>query len=272
MAFAPLQVGICCFIPTNPKKDSDGEKVPTFEVFPYNINLNPLSLKSGFMSDSGSLSFLTKHEFDFNAMYYEGIGNGAYRQSKEVTLGIKYWTGKTLPLVGAIERLEKKPTKHVEAVIDVAHLGALECRRLEHIIRLCFPQINFEMGYDDEVLTRRTSLKIKANLKKREKLDVVKQCEQLVQELSSKEREDQADFKPIVDYIIEKKIPLITHNGFIDLMHVIVYDFSFTTDGSNHFRLLLINIVKDCLRIFPSSSTQSIWPIHFMSSIGKKIQ
>ncbi len=221
MAFAPLQIGLCCFIPASFKNIAE-EKITSFDVYPYNINLNPLSLKSAFLSDSGSLSFLTKHEFDFNNLYYEGIGRNAFRKEKENILGVKFWSSKTLPLVGALEKLETNPNQEITAEIDVAKLGTLESKRLHQLILLNFPQIDIQINYNAEILSRRTVLKIALKNKENmsERVNISAQIEQLIQDLCNKEREAEADLKPIIDKIIEKKTPLITHNGFIDLMHV----------------------------------------------------
>jgi len=63
----PTQMGICGF------KYQDS----TLEWFPFNFYIYPFehhAFNRTFVSDIGSLSFLAKHNFDFNKWINEGIG------------------------------------------------------------------------------------------------------------------------------------------------------------------------------------------------------
>lgn len=174
-----------------------------------------------------------KNDFDFNVLFYESL----YYISKEDVLSLEgsrqlgeiknkfrgniieespeYKAFHKLYWDNVCETLEKISQNEVESCEDSINIKFVKFRvykYFETMIEGKYPNLFIEFTYDNEFLPKRKELTISARLKTEEEILETEELEL--------EEAGEFGFMDIIDELIESKKPLITHNGFLDIMHL----------------------------------------------------
>jgi len=217
--FAPLQIGICPFVYS---KEND-----CYTAHPYNFYILPLGdedFNIHFLSQVSSLDFLTRNNFDFNKLFYEGLHYISREQrmlmqdagdvrkikreiySDEILNDIEYQAFQQLYW----DRCKDGVTNsEVNISLPIKYVKVRVYKFFEKEIQDAFPRHNFAFSYDTDSIPDRTQLKIEITKKSNEEIE----CE-IEKDLVSK-----FTFMDIIEAMLTSKKPIAVHNGFIDILH-----------------------------------------------------
>ena len=219
-------MGICGFEINEPE-----EKLITY---PFNFYILPFSdeiLNKRFSSQASTFEFLMNNNFDFNKLFYEGlqyISNEDKEriQSSQERRNVKdkfrsdniersteyqafvnlYWEKIEIKLNEVIKGKEN----NIEVQINIKFVKVKIYKYFEMKLETGFPSLQFSFNYDSEFLPERTILNIHISKDNRGYLN----------EDTTEENDTQFGFMEIINLLIELKKPMITHNGFIDILHL----------------------------------------------------
>jgi len=189
MQFAPLQLGLCFFI-------KDG--MSNFIAHPFNINCLP---SREYVADPGALTFLTKHNFDFNMLMYSALGGPKDSERANCPIG----RNKAAVALSTIVKAVHQGKTEVE--IDIAKMGLFWIAWLEQCLDQVFPGRVAKLVMPEDNEPKSTTAIVKFSM-------------------SSTKTNPIPTYNPpppistLLQSLCKKRRPLVTHNGFLDMMHV----------------------------------------------------
>ncbi len=217
--FKALQFGVCFF-----EFDADG----TLVCHPFNVDLAPVGDTGHFLSDGGALSFLTRHAFDFNELYYAGLSNTSLPRMQETTKILKGMleivknvvlhlvddkSRDTLPNNGLITRIDEN------TVATYVRVSPADKHALDFVVDACNAAVDGVRVTVDDCAAGVRLVAARCSSASAERvaqaIDDVAKSEVFRARLYSA-----VDFRKVTEGICEFKVPLVLHNGFNDLMHV----------------------------------------------------
>ncbi|KAL4441566.1 hypothetical protein ABPG74_021498 [Tetrahymena malaccensis] len=235
--FQPIQLGICPFRIHSPKK---------IEASPFNVYLTQYTENGKsdklFLYSASTFNFLSQHNMDFNEVFKNGVYYFS-RQQEEQFDSFKSLQGvrndirqqivqsqsfhfkefmslneKTIELF-----MENKRRKKLEFSLTEPRYATFY-KELEQFFQKKFPQQPVHFVYDLEKHYQRRKITIqklteKSDIEDAQNLNSSKNVQQSQQNFEEYEMMNY-NFRSIIDEIINLKIPIIVHNGFIDILHL----------------------------------------------------
>lgn len=197
-----------------------------FYIVPNFSDITPLS----FICEASALSFLTLHSFDFNKLIYEAAPYA--NQDKLTKFSAKQnWINDSKDydlkkdVIDKLKRVQEV-ISHVksfptELVFDIRHISVLGVKVLEAALEDTFHELKFEFSYDSELLGDRKQLIAKVSLKdEQQDLKRIKKINLSRHFLNIDNVTDPAGVASFISLMSQRNLPLVTHNGFGDLLHV----------------------------------------------------
>jgi len=245
--FLPIQMGICSFEIT-PERN--------ILAYPFNFYIYPLPIEESvdkrFLCQSSALHFLSNHDFDFNKLFYDGIyylnredmntieaskstlsiKKKLFEMSKSISPEMHAFTKLSLPKV---EEFIKDPNaNHFE--LEIKFIKAKVYRHFESNVKKYFPNQPLNIQYDHEDFFKRSKMIITKISE--EELKQLKETE-ASQQPETPEEIDPVGFRKVLDYLTELQLPLVVHNGFLDMCHLQDKFFYSLPETHREFKMML---------------------------------
>lgn len=225
-SFGLLQVGLACF-KWNATKQKYKISAYSFYVFPSAAN--GIQQERKFTCQLGSLTFLSEFKFDFNKAFHEGIPFITRKEESIIKNNSAFYSEngqqksqKPLILLKDEERaivnevFDKIDTWLLDSEESTGNL--LDLPQMNSFQRLIFYQ-QIPLKYGETLsITKRTNGILSV---KRASLDPESRASALQEEKTQFEKalEEQIGFRRVIDCIVEKQIPVIGHNCWVDFLH-----------------------------------------------------
>lgn len=179
------------------------------------------------------------HNFDFNKLFYEGLYfiNKEDQKSIERTLQTKrikdqfrtqalqtdkeYLAFKSRYYESVCEEIDRfiedsqSDSKDLEITLFIKFIKVRVYKYFESVIQDKYPELTFEFQYDSEFMPERSQCMIKIHSQTNVEEPVESEKDE-----SLKEEEGDYGFMDVIQELIDSEKPLITHNGFLDLLHL----------------------------------------------------
>ncbi len=183
-----------------------------------------------FICEAAALSFLTLHSFDFNKLIYEGAPYANQDRlnrfvSKQTWVNDKKDYDMTKDVIGRMKRVQDMISQvknfPAEMIFDIKRVSVLGVKVLEAALEDTFHELKFEFSYDTELLGDRTKLIALVSLKnENEDLKRIKNMDLSRHFFNLDNISDPAGIASFITLMSKRNLPLVTHNGFGDLLHV----------------------------------------------------
>lgn len=189
-----------------------------------------------FCGNVSAFTFLTEHNFDFNKLFYEGIHYVSKEQEKNLEASNlikklkKRLTQEEIQEKAEFQSLWGQHEKIIEAGaqhssshrdqsnsvnVNIKFVKLKVYKYLEYFIEQKYPTLSVTFTYDQEYLPDREVLVITFHSSS--------EAETLKKKVDLKGPSDSVDiagFRRVIDLLIDKEKTLITHNGFVDILHL----------------------------------------------------
>ena len=226
--------------------------------------MTPLS----FTCEAGALSFLTLHSFDFNKLIYEAAPYANKDRLNRFTLNQTWLHEKknyemkrdVVERVNRFREVVASVSFPAEVIFDISRLSVIGVKALEYALETSFPELTLEFSYDSELLGDRKKLTIKATVKKEPLPQIFAQTDLSQSFFNIDNFTDPAGVASFISIMSQRNLPLITHNGFGDLLHVAASLISSTERSSASFLPPKASTRINCTRPSAKYTTPSTWP------------
>jgi poly(A)-specific ribonuclease len=226
-SFGVLQVGLACF-KWNTARQKYKISAYSFYVFPSAAN--GLQQERKFTCQLGSLTFLSEFKFDFNKAFHEGIPFITRKEESIIKSNSAFYSENgqqknQKPLI----LLKDEEKAIVSEVFDKIDAWLLETKEDANVNFLDLPQMNsfqrlifyqqIPLKYGESLsITKRSNGILSV---KRAALDPESRSAALQEEKVQFEKalEEQIGFRRVIDCIVDRQVPVIGHNCWVDFLH-----------------------------------------------------
>jgi len=176
---------------------------------------------------------LAGHSFDFNKLIYDGIyylnrhDMATLEENKEIQQTKKFLNEMSKVITPEMQAFNKTYLPKVQEFmnnpeqktleIDIKFIKIKVYKYLEIQVLKQYYNVPLHIKYDEESIMKRSKMIIQKVTK--EELEELRAANP-VNKKEHLEDTDPAGFRKIIDYMAELQIPLLVHNGFLDILHV----------------------------------------------------
>lgn len=223
-SFGLLQVGLACFKWSASRQKY---KISAYSFYVFPSAANGLQQERKFTCQLGSLTFLSEFKFDFNKAFHEGIPFITRKEEAIIKSNSAFYNSENgqqksqKPLI-LLKDEEKAIVNEVFDKIDAwlqdETENFLDLPQMNSFQRLIFYQ-QIPLKYGETLSITKKSNGILSV--KRAALDPESRAAALEEEKQQFEKalEEQIGFRRVMDCIIDKRIPVIGHNCWVDFLH-----------------------------------------------------
>lgn len=227
MSYSIIQFGLTCF---RQIEDSDDGR-PTYEyhsfnifIFPYKVTGLPRHLERNVEMQTSAVSFLRAHAFDFNTLFDEGISyltlkeeadcEQAFRSNEERTSQ----QGTVVP-----DEMRDFVNECVDQVREFVKQDGDECQRLDLPVCTAFKRKLLYEALSGDSLRESISISTLpvAPASRDSFLSITRSSPEAKRQKQKDILTEAAGFSRILHIISKCKKPLVGHNLFLDIMHVV---------------------------------------------------
>eukprot|EP01017_Pseudomicrothorax_dubius_P034462 TRINITY_DN4727_c0_g1_i7.p2 TRINITY_DN4727_c0_g1~~TRINITY_DN4727_c0_g1_i7.p2 ORF type:complete len:546 (+),score=133.81 TRINITY_DN4727_c0_g1_i7:1048-2685(+) len=225
--FAAIQLGLCTFSPLGNGK---------IEAKPFNLHLFPLvvdgALDRRFLFQPSALQFLAEHNFDFNRLIYEGVHYLSHAEERQLaetqrlaavkkrlrevdtTITAEMQTFYLMHAARIKDFFSEAPTDNTRTLeVNVKFIKYKVYKYLEEKLGNVVTDGRLEVKYDSDSLVNRTKMTLR-------RMSVEEAAAAAVTPSAPRVEVEPSGARIIFDEIIAKRVPLLTHNGFLDALHI----------------------------------------------------